>query len=82
MSKFASAATLFCLSMILLVAPAKSGRGTMQVDSSAPEHHIRLYHTHTGERIDIIYRRGDLYVPEAEEELDHFLCSSPRRNRE
>jgi uncharacterized protein YcbK (DUF882 family) len=40
---------------------------------SSPEHHLRLYHTHTGEHIDIVYRRGDAYLPEAEEKLDHFL---------
>ena len=42
-------------------------------DFRPQEHHIRLYHTHTGERIDIVYRRGDNYLPEAEEQLDHFL---------
>jgi uncharacterized protein YcbK (DUF882 family) len=41
--------------------------------ASMQEHHLRLYHTHTGERIDIVYRRGDQYLPEAEEQLDHFL---------
>jgi uncharacterized protein YcbK (DUF882 family) len=41
--------------------------------SSTQEHHLRLYHTHTGERIDIVYRRGDQYLPEAEAQLDHFL---------
>lgn len=43
-------------------------------DFSAPQDpHLRLYHTHTGERIDIVYRHGDEFVPEAEEQLDHFL---------
>lgn len=41
--------------------------------TSALDHHLRLYHTHTGERIDIIYRHGDTYLPEAEAQLDHFL---------
>jgi hypothetical protein len=27
------------------------------------ERRLRLYHTHTGERIDIIYKRGDVYIP-------------------
>ena len=31
--------------------------------SSTQEHHLRLYHTHTGERIDIV-PRGDQYLPE------------------
>lgn len=35
--------------------------------------HLRLYHTHTGERLDIVYRHGDAYVPEALAKLDHFL---------
>jgi len=40
---------------------------------STQEHRLRLYHTHTGERIDIVYRIGDHYLPEAEDQLDHFL---------
>ena len=40
---------------------------------AAQEYHLRLYHTHTGERIDVVYRRGETYFPEAEEQLDHFL---------
>src|SRR6186713_713464 len=34
---------------------------------------LRLFHTHTGERLDVIYRRGDAYVPEGLAKLDHFL---------
>jgi uncharacterized protein YcbK (DUF882 family) len=36
-------------------------------------HFLRLYNTHTGERMDIIYRSGDQYVPEALAKLDYFL---------
>lgn len=43
------------------------------VISSSEEHRLRLYHTHTGERIDVVYRRGNEYLPEAEDQLDHFL---------
>jgi uncharacterized protein YcbK (DUF882 family) len=35
--------------------------------------HLRLYHTHTGEHLDIVYRHGDTYIPEALAKLDHFL---------
>lgn len=38
-----------------------------------PEYRLRLFHTHTRERIDIVYRRGDSYVPEALAELNHYL---------
>ncbi len=34
---------------------------------------LRLFHTHTGEHIDVVYREGDHYIPEALEKLDHFL---------
>jgi uncharacterized protein YcbK (DUF882 family) len=32
-----------------------------------------MHHLHTGEDIDIVYRIGDTYVPEALEQLNHFL---------
>jgi uncharacterized protein YcbK (DUF882 family) len=41
--------------------------------SHAPEYRLRLYHTHTNERIDIVYRKGDTYLPEALDQLNHFL---------
>jgi uncharacterized protein YcbK (DUF882 family) len=37
------------------------------------EHRLLLFHLHTNERINIVYRRGDLYVPGAVDQLDHFL---------
>jgi uncharacterized protein YcbK (DUF882 family) len=37
------------------------------------EHALRLYNTHTGERLEIVYRRGGEYVPEALSKLDYFL---------
>jgi len=58
----------------MVVAAAAGSGGTSPVHSSEAELHcLRLYHTHTGERIDIVYRRGDSFLPEAEEQLDHFL---------
>lgn len=35
--------------------------------------HLRLYHTHTGEHLDIVYRHGNAYIPEALAKLDYFL---------
>jgi len=34
---------------------------------------LRLYHTHTGKRLDIVYRRGDSYSAQALATLDNFL---------
>ena len=38
-----------------------------------PESRLRLFHTHTGERIDIVFRRGENYVAGALDSLNHFL---------
>jgi uncharacterized protein YcbK (DUF882 family) len=37
------------------------------------EARLRLHHTHTGERIDVVFRRGDAYIPEALARLSHHL---------
>ena len=42
-------------------------------NQSVPDYRLRLFHTHTNERIDIVYRRGDKYVPGALDKLDSFL---------
>ena len=34
---------------------------------------LRLHHTHTGEDINIVYRIGNTYLPEAIEKLNYFL---------
>lgn len=60
------------LSLILFLLVAPLGR-TTEFTGFAPDHRLRFYHTHTGERLDVVYRRGDQYIPEALEALDHFL---------
>jgi uncharacterized protein YcbK (DUF882 family) len=37
------------------------------------EYRLRLHHTHTGDWIDVVYRRGDSYIPEALAQLNHHL---------
>jgi uncharacterized protein YcbK (DUF882 family) len=39
----------------------------------AQPYHLRFFHTHTGERLDVVYRIGDRYIPEALDQLDRFL---------
>src|SRR5581483_5093792 len=41
--------------------------------AALPDRHLRLFHTHTRERLDIVYKHGGRYVPEALAKLDHFL---------
>ena len=33
------------------------------------EYRLRLFHTHTGERLNIVYRRGNQYIPQALDQL-------------
>lgn len=40
---------------------------------SAKPYELRLFETHTGEHIDIVYRQGENYVPQAIDDLNHFL---------
>jgi len=66
----------FCrLSLILmfLLVPLLGHGGAESAPSAAHEYRLRFYHTHTGERLDVVYRRGDQYIPEALDDLDHFL---------
>jgi uncharacterized protein YcbK (DUF882 family) len=56
-------------------APAQSRRASVQQSSSreGQDHLLLLYNTHTAERIDIVYRRGEQYIPSALAQLDYFL---------
>lgn len=63
----------YLLSLILFLLLAPLGYSTNSGSPGGREYRLRFYHTHTGERLDIVYRRGDTYVPEALADLDHFL---------
>jgi uncharacterized protein YcbK (DUF882 family) len=63
----------FCWALLILAVISASNSFSAAESTSMQEHRLRLYHTHTGEHIDIVYRRGDVYLPESEEKLDHFL---------
>jgi uncharacterized protein YcbK (DUF882 family) len=59
------------LIVLLLVAPF--GQTSESGATSTREYRLRFYHTHTRERLDIVYRRGDAYLTEALGQLDHYL---------
>lgn len=70
-SKF-SLLALSPILLFLLVPPL--GHGAVEsVSTAVHEYRLRFYHTHTGERVDVVYRRGDQYIPAALDELDHYL---------
>jgi uncharacterized protein YcbK (DUF882 family) len=52
---------------------ASLGQTLKSATPSPREYRLRFYHTHTNERLDIVYRRGENYLPDALAELDHFL---------
>ena len=66
-----SSAILLLLLCALLSVSARPLTSDPEV--AAQEYHLRLYHTHTGERLDTVYRRGNEYIPAALAKLDYFL---------
>jgi uncharacterized protein YcbK (DUF882 family) len=56
------------LCILLLAAPLGQA-----ADPAPREYRLRFYHTHTNERLDIVYKIGDTYVPGALAKLDHYL---------
>jgi uncharacterized protein YcbK (DUF882 family) len=63
----------FCLSLILFFLLTTLGHTAASTAPSPHEYRLRFYHTHTSKRLDVVYRRGDQYIPEALDELDHYL---------
>jgi len=63
------------LSLISLGGPlAKSLAVSSQSPADEVEGHLlSLYNTHTGERIKIVHRQGEAYIPSALAKLDYFL---------
>jgi uncharacterized protein YcbK (DUF882 family) len=59
------------LSVLLLAAPL--GQAWESITPSVRDYRLRFYNTHTNERLDIVYRRGDAYITEALDRLDRYL---------
>ena len=60
-----------CVLLVLVaVLPARGVNATSPI---VAEYRLRIYHTHAHERLDIVYRRGDVHSPEALNRLDYYL---------
>ena len=73
--KFNPVLSAFALIVTLLTGPAIGAPSPLSTPP-APlnrEYRLRFFHTHTGEKLDVVYRNGDAYVPAALAALDHFL---------
>jgi len=73
-------AAIAALATVSLGLAANSGARTPRTTSMRPatatapiEYHLRMHNLHTGEDIDIVYRVGDTYIPEALDQLNYFL---------
>lgn len=71
---------LWIVGAVLFLIPSVSARTQLpEVPShrsssdDSHDHRLLLYNTHTGERIDIVYLRGNTYIPDALAKLDFFL---------
>lgn len=56
--------------------PAKAGErdvASAHSQSEGPSYALHLYHLHTHESLDVVYRIGDTYLPAALDQLNHFL---------
>jgi uncharacterized protein YcbK (DUF882 family) len=61
---------------ILLLLAAPLGQTLRSATFAPREYRLRFYHTHTNERLDIVYRRGESYLPESLAQLDQYLRDS------
>jgi uncharacterized protein YcbK (DUF882 family) len=62
----------FAAILAFFSAPTVRAAGARAPVDSVP-YRLRLYHLHTGEHLDVVYRIGDRYIPDGVAELDHFL---------
>ncbi len=68
-----AAAMLFLSAASNAQTPSRSVPAQQSSPQQSQEHRLSLYNTHTAERLDIVYRRGDEYIPAALAKLDNFL---------
>lgn len=61
---------LLAFAPLLLAHPRTTADSGM---ASETPYHLHFFHTHTGERLDIVYRHGDTYDPAALAALNHYL---------
>lgn len=62
------------LSILAMARPSADATGAPKsAKTPVPVYRLRLFETHRDRSIDIVYRRGDVYVPSAINQLDYFL---------
>jgi uncharacterized protein YcbK (DUF882 family) len=64
---------LWALGLLLTALSTTSSSSSGVIDPPQAEYRLRLFHLHTGQRLNIVYRRGDRYLPDALSQLDEYL---------
>jgi uncharacterized protein YcbK (DUF882 family) len=63
---------LFVLALTSLFVTNSGSGAELAIESGTP-YRLHFFHTHTGERLDIVYRHGDTYDPAALAQLNNYL---------
>lgn len=63
-----------CFTRILPAAALLLASATAGAVSATPTCHLRLFNTHTSQRVDVVYRIGQAPVQKAMDQLQGFLC--------
>ncbi|PYY11760.1 MAG: twin-arginine translocation pathway signal protein [Acidobacteria bacterium] len=63
----------FFACFVFLVFISSPSQAAETSPASDVNYRLRLFHTHTGQRLDIVYRRGNTYDPEALAQLNQYL---------
>jgi uncharacterized protein YcbK (DUF882 family) len=64
---------LFLIASSGAAAQSRAVSSQQSISQESQNHRLRLYNTHTAERIELVYRQGDHFVPGALAKLDYFL---------
>jgi uncharacterized protein YcbK (DUF882 family) len=64
---------LFLIASSGAAAQSRAVSSQQSVSQESQNRRLRLYNTHTAERIELVYRQGDHFVPGALAKLDYFL---------
>lgn len=73
---FRHAVSLRLLSNAMVLTPGTLPADDAAVPEEGTKYELKLHHLHSGENIDVVYRIGDTYIPEAMDKLDYFLRDS------
>jgi len=57
----------------ITLTPGEMGSPGNAATLTGQKYHLKLYHLHTGESLDVVYRIGDTYLPAALAKLNYLL---------